>query len=44
MGKAGAAGKTHYIPNSGIPELRKALAEKLRTKNGIVDILTRTCS
>jgi aspartate aminotransferase len=33
--KAGAAGKTHYIPNDGIPELRAALAEKLRTKNGI---------
>ncbi len=32
---AGAAGKTHYIPNDGIPELRAALAEKLRTKNRI---------
>lgn len=32
---AGAAGKTHYVPNDGIPELRAALAEKLRTKNGI---------
>src|SRR5437868_6914844 len=38
---AGAAGKTHYIPNDGIPELRRALAEKLRTKNGIADILPR---
>src|SRR3954467_7638756 len=35
---AGAAGKTHYIPNDGIPELRAALAEKLRTKNGITSI------
>ena len=32
---AAAAGKTHYVPNDGIPELRSALAEKLRTKNGI---------
>jgi aspartate aminotransferase len=29
------AGKTHYIPNNGIPELRSALAEKVRTKNGL---------
>ena len=35
MAAAGAAGKTHYVPNDGIPELRSALAEKLRTKNGI---------
>jgi aspartate aminotransferase len=39
--EAGAAGKTHYVPNDGIPELRRALAEKLRTKNGIADILPR---
>lgn len=32
---AGAAGKTHYVPNDGIPDLRAALAEKLRTKNRI---------
>jgi len=32
---AGAAGKTHYVPNDGIPELRKALADKVRHKNGI---------
>ena len=32
---AAAAGKTHYVPNDGIPELRSALAEKLRMKNGI---------
>src|SRR3569832_604912 len=35
---AGKAGKTHYIPNDGIPELRAALAEKLRTKNNIAGI------
>jgi aspartate aminotransferase len=33
--RAARAGKTHYIPNDGIPELRAALAEKLRTKNKI---------
>ena len=33
--QAARTGKTHYIPNDGIPELRKALAEKLRTKNAI---------
>jgi len=38
IGKAGAAGKTHYIPNSGIPELRKALAEKAVRKNGLVGV------
>ena len=38
---AGAAGKTHYVPNDGIPELRRALAEKLRTKNGIADVMPR---
>jgi aspartate aminotransferase len=32
---AGAAGKTHYVPNNGIPELRRALAEKLAHKNGM---------
>lgn len=32
---AAAEGKTHYIPNAGIPELRKALCTKLREKNGI---------
>jgi aspartate aminotransferase len=30
-----AAGKTHYIPNNGIPELREALAQKLQRRNGI---------
>jgi aspartate aminotransferase len=29
------AGKTHYVPNNGIPELRTALADKVRTKNGL---------
>ncbi len=32
---AARAGKTHYIPNNGIPELRKALAGKVVEKNGI---------
>jgi aspartate aminotransferase len=41
IAEAGAAGKTHYVPNDGIPELRRALAEKLRTKNGITDVLPR---
>lgn len=35
---AAAAGKTHYVPNDGIPELRSALAEKLRNKNGIAGV------
>ncbi|MDB4874504.1 MAG: Aspartate aminotransferase [Gemmatimonadetes bacterium] len=38
IGAAAAAGKTHYIPNDGIPELRAALAAKLRDKNGIADV------
>ena len=29
------------MPNDGIPELRRALADKLKTKNGIADILPR---
>lgn len=32
---AAVAGKTHYVPNDGIPQLRTALWNKLRTKNGI---------
>ncbi len=28
-------GDTHYLPTSGIPELRAAIAEKLRRENGI---------
>ena len=27
--------RTHYLPTSGIPPLRKAVAEKMRKKNGI---------
>ncbi len=38
IGRAGAEGKTHYIPNNGIPELRRALAEKLRSRNGMRDV------
>ncbi len=33
MKKALAEDKTHYIPNNGIPELREALALKLKTQN-----------
>src|SRR6202022_1712541 len=35
---AAYAGKTHYVPNNGIPELRAALADKVRAKNGLVSI------
>ena len=35
---AAAAGKTHYLPNAGIPELRAALAEKVSVKNGMEDV------
>jgi aspartate aminotransferase len=28
-------GDTHYAPTNGIPELKKALADKLRTENGL---------
>jgi aspartate/methionine/tyrosine aminotransferase len=38
IGAAATAGKTHYVPNDGIPELRAALADKLRTKNGIAGV------
>ena len=38
---AARAGKTHYVPNDGIPELRRALAEKLRTKNRIAQVEPR---
>ena len=30
---AAKAGKTHYIPNNGIPELRKSLARKASSRN-----------
>ena len=33
--KALKAGKTHYAPAAGIPELRDAIAEKLRKDNGL---------
>jgi aspartate aminotransferase len=32
---AARAGRTHYVPNNGIPELRDALARKARESNGI---------
>jgi aspartate aminotransferase len=35
IGRAAAAGKTHYVPNNGIPELRAALAVKVRERNGL---------
>jgi len=38
MSAAASAGKTHYVPNDGIPELRSALADKLRTRNGIAGV------
>jgi aspartate aminotransferase len=33
--KAAAAGKTHYIPNAGIPELRRAIFDKVTTTNHV---------
>jgi len=36
--RAADEGKTHYIPNNGIPELRRALADKVRHKNGLVEV------
>jgi aspartate aminotransferase len=35
VAQAARDGKTHYIPNNGIPELRKALARKVAEKNGL---------
>lgn len=35
VAKAMADNRTHYLPSSGIPPLRKAFAEKMRKKNGI---------
>jgi aspartate aminotransferase len=35
---AAQAGKTHYIPNNGIPELRRALARKVTEKNGLAGV------
>lgn len=33
--QAAHAGKTHYVPNNGIPELRRALAQKVIAKNSL---------
>src|SRR5687768_9027667 len=33
--KAVAENRTHYLPTSGIPPLRKLFADKMRKKNGI---------
>ena len=33
--QAAHAGKTHYVPNNGIPELKRALAQKVAAKNGL---------
>lgn len=35
---AAKAGKTHYIPNNGIPQLREALATKVRDRNGLAGV------
>ncbi|MDQ6828750.1 MAG: pyridoxal phosphate-dependent aminotransferase [Gemmatimonadota bacterium] len=35
---AAYAGRTHYVPNNGIPELRRALAQKVVVKNGIAGV------
>ena len=35
--QAAHAGKTHYVPNNGIPELRRALARKVAEKNGLTN-------
>jgi aspartate aminotransferase len=36
--RAAIEGKTHYVPNNGIPELRRALATKVGAKNGIAGV------
>ncbi len=36
--QAALAGKTHYVPNNGIPELRRALARKVGEKNGLTSV------
>jgi aspartate aminotransferase len=38
VAQAARDGKTHYIPNNGIPELRRALADKVARVNGIEGI------
>lgn len=35
---AAKAGKTHYIPNNGIPQLREAIATKVRERNGLAGV------
>ena len=35
VAKAIADNRTHYLPSTGIPPLRKAFADKMRKKNGI---------
>jgi aspartate aminotransferase len=35
---AARAGKTHYIPNNGIPQLRDALASKVRDRNHLAGV------
>ncbi len=35
MCEAARTGKTHYVPNAGIPELREALVDKLILENGL---------
>lgn len=39
VAEAARAGKTHYIPNNGIPELRKVLAGKVTAKNGLHGVM-----
>ncbi len=36
--RAGLAGQTHYVPNNGTPELRRALAAKAVAKNRIAGV------
>lgn len=36
ISEAVANGKTHYTPNSGIPQLREVIKKKLEIKNGII--------
>ena len=33
--QAALEGKTHYVPNNGIPELRRAVAKKVAERNGL---------
>src|SRR4030081_1169419 len=39
IGRAAVAGKTHYVPNNGIPELRSALAAKVRERNALAGVM-----